>query len=32
VSQLHIVKNLGKDPVADLYLKNVIHHLTIINK
>lgn len=32
VSQLHIVNNLGKDPVADLYLKNIIHHLSNIDK
>ena len=28
VSQLHILKHLGKDPVADLYLKNIIDHLS----
>lgn len=32
VSQLNIIQNLGKDPVADLYLKNVIHHLSDMNE
>jgi len=32
VSQLHIVNNLGLDPVADIYLKNIINHLIDLNK